>query len=79
MKRLPEGYRIESYCYDMGTGWGDDRYDWGLWVYEVREVVVGRRWFKKVYGKVRAWYFVEHNRNQDHLVQTALLRAKKEA
>lgn len=75
--KLPEGYKIQSYCYDGGTGMGDDRYDWGLWEYVLTDVVVGRRWFKKIYAREYAWELVTHNQDKAHLVWFAQLHNKK--
>lgn len=71
---LPPNYRIGSYCYDIGTGHGDDRYDYGLFVYEAREVRRRRLFRKTLVQKVRAWYFVQHSSDQSELRQTAWLR-----
>jgi len=77
-KTLPPNYRIGSYCYDTGTGHGDDRYDYGLFVYEER-MIRRRRWFRKaLLQKVRAWYFVQHSRDKHELRQTAWLRHNSE-
>lgn len=75
--KLPEGYKIEIYCYDIGTGWGDDRYDWGLWEYVLRDVKVGRRWFRKVYERQYVWELVAHNKDRHQLVWFARLHNKK--
>lgn len=73
-KALPPNYRIGSYCYDTGTGHGDDRYDYGLFVYEER-LIRRRRWFRKPsLTWTWSWYFVQHSRDKDELRQTAWLR-----
>jgi len=71
--KLPDNYRIDTYCYDAGTGWGDDRYGLGLFVWEARDI---KRMFRKA-KTVTGWWLVNYvttERDVAQLKQTAWLR-----
>lgn len=57
---LPLGWRIESGCIDIGTGYGDDRY--GLILYEYRTWTTGFWIFKRDH---QGWVEVRTDQHTD--------------